>query len=270
MSEEEFRRGIVEKHRQYFDHIYMLHQFAEEAARKYRGLSRTAYHASLSLIFAKAYKSFDAVRRLCEIASCEDAAVILRSLLNLLAVTRWISLDPGKRAKKYLAWYWVAMRTDAERFKDRFPAAWIPTIQGHYNRVKREFECKDAKGKIRLAKRWYEPEARTIQDLFVQVGLETQYEEAYRTLSAVEHSDCIAYFAMVAESEKGTDESRLEVHSDLFVPPYLRNAFQYFGDIFSICNRTNPLADATTLKEIITTGIKFYETDMRARGMKPY
>lgn len=270
ITEEEFRQGIVEKHREHFDHIYGLHQFAEEAIRKYRGLSKTAYHASLSLIFPKAFKSFDAIRRLCEIASCEDAAVILRSLLNLLAVTRWISLSPHERAGRYLAWYWIAMYSDANQFKNRFPAQWIPVIRTHYDRAKSQFEYKDAKGKVRMAEKWYEPDARTIRDLFVQVGLEKHYEEAYRPLSGVEHSDCTAYFAMVAEAERSVGEKRLEVQSDLFVPHYLRNAFQYFGEIFRICNKTNPLADTTKLEEIIGVGIKFFENDMKSRGMAPY
>src|SRR5713226_1515344 len=96
ISEEEFRERTVSKYHKHFDHVYRLHEFAQEAIANYKGITKTAYHASLNLIFPRAYKSFDAIRRLCEVASCEDAGVILRSLLNLLAMTRWISLDPDK------------------------------------------------------------------------------------------------------------------------------------------------------------------------------
>jgi hypothetical protein len=50
----------------------------------------------------------------------------------------------------------------------------------------------------------------------------------------------------------------------------LRNSFQYFGDIFRICNKTNHLADASELDQIITKGKEFYEADMRSRGLPPY
>ncbi len=171
LTENEFRKMIYERYRNHFDHIRLLHQFAEDSICNYRGFAATAYVASLQLIFPRAFKSFDSVRRLCEVASCEDAAVVLRSLLNLLAVTRWISLDPEKRASRYLAWYWIQMHLDAEGLKDKVPSSWITTIGERYDAVKAQFEYKDAKGRTRMAKHWHEPEATNIRDLFVQVGL---------------------------------------------------------------------------------------------------
>jgi hypothetical protein len=47
----------------------------------------------------------------------------------------------------------------------------------------------------------------------------------------------------------------------------LRNGFEWFADIFRICNRTIQLADATKLEETIHGGVQFYEADMRARGI---
>ena len=101
------------------------------------------------------------------------------------------------------------------------------------------------------------------------MGLEKQYEEGYRSLSGVEHSDALAYFPMVAEAERKEDERKLEIQSDLFVPHYLRNGFQYFADIFRTCNKTIALADATQLERTVREGMKFYEADMRARRMSP-
>src|SRR6266851_3359172 len=116
ISEDEFRQRVVSNYREDFEHVYRLLDFAQEALGSYRGAPPTAYHTCLTLILPKGYKSFDAIRRLCEVASCEDAAVILRSLLNLLAVTRWISLERDRRGRKYLAWYWIAMQSDAQNF----------------------------------------------------------------------------------------------------------------------------------------------------------
>jgi hypothetical protein len=270
LNEDQFKQNIYLKHREHFDHFYALLTLAEESMRTYRGFTGDHYQAALVLIFPRAFKSFDSVRRLCEVASCEDAAVVLRSLLNLMVVTRWISLNPQARASKYFAWYWIQMHRDAERAKNMIPPAWIADIEKHYKAIKAQFEYKDKKGNVKMPKHWYEPEAHSIMDLFKEVGLEKQYEEGYKPLSGIEHSDAMAYFAMVGGAEKKGGERKLEVQSDLFVPPYLRNGFQYFGDIFRICNKTNALADSQKLKRVIDAGMKFYEANMRATGLAPF
>lgn len=188
---------------------------------------------------------------------------------NQMVVTRWISLEPQRRAGKYLAWYWVEMNREAEQSQGKKPAAWVADIRKHYQTRKPLFEHKDKQGRTRMAKHWYEPEAHSIRDLFKEVGLEQQYEEGYRPLSGVEHSDALAFFALVAGAERKEDERKLEIQSDLFVPHYLRDGFQYFADIFRTCNKTIALADATQLERTVKEGMKFYETDMRSRGIAP-
>jgi hypothetical protein len=269
ITEDEFRERTVSNYREHFNHVYRLHEFAQTAIGKYKGEQKTAYHVCLVLILPKAFKSYDATRRLCEVASCEDAAVILRSLLNLMAVTRWLSLEPEKRGRKYLAWYWIAMQSDAENFKDRVPPAWIPIIQSHYDRVKGQFEYQDSKGKTRMPAEWYQPEVQTLRDMFVKVGLETHYEEAYKPLSGIEHSDATSYLPMLLNAERNEGERQLEIQSDLNVPHYLRNAFQYFADILRLCNKTNHLGDDSELEQIISDGMKFYKVDMQSRGISP-
>lgn len=269
LSEAEFKRRIYEKYKGHFDHFYRLHQLAEWALVEYGALTKDEYHATVQLILPRALKSFDSIRRLCEIASSEDAAVILRSLLNLLAVTRWISVDSKKRAEKYLAWYWVQMHRDAEFFADVVPSEFIADIEKHYDRVKPQFEYKDGNGKIRMPKQWYQPEVHSIFDMFKEVGLEKQYEEGYKPLSGIEHSDCMSYFAMLREAERSDGKTQLAVQSEMFVPHYLRNAFQYFADIFRICNQTMALADPEHFEKIVTAGIAFYKTDMKVKGLNP-
>jgi len=236
MSEEHFREMIRANYPEHFRHVYDLHRVAETSIRTYRSFTSNHYQASLSLIFGRAYKSYDSIRRLCEVASSEDAGVLLRSLLNLMGVTRWISGDPAKRAKRYFDWYWVSLKMDADKFPDLIPKAWLPAIQKHYDAVKSEFEYVGKDNKSKFAKQWYQPEAQSIWDLFAQVELTKQYEEAYSTLSAIEHSDINAFFAMTATMEREGTERRIEIQSDLFVPHYLRNVFQYFAEIFRICN----------------------------------
>jgi len=151
MDENQFKEMTIAKHREHFDHVYRLHQLAQDSLGKYRGFTGNQYQAALQLIFPRAYKSFDSIRRLCEVASCEDAAVILRCLLNLMVVTRWISLKPQLRARKYLAWYWVEMNREVEQFRGVIPAAWVADVRKHYQAVKPQFEHKDKQGRTRMS-----------------------------------------------------------------------------------------------------------------------
>jgi len=269
ISEEQFRQLTYERHKEHFDHVIALLRLAQDAVRQYRYFTSTHYQASLQLIFGRAFNRYDSIRRLCELARCEDAGVLLRSLLNLLAVTRWISSDPQRRAKRYFDWYWVSLKKDSEKFGDTMPRSWVPTIQRNFDSVRSQFEYQDRKKQRKLAEQWYQPEARSIRDLFEQVEMKKQYDEAYGPLSSIEHSDINAFFAMIPRVENAGDEKRLEIQNDPFVPHYLRNAFQYFADIFRICNRTVQLADAVDLEKIIEAGMRFYADDMARRGMVP-
>ncbi len=265
-EEIQFKEYIHAKFGPYFNPFLRLHRFAERSLARYKGFTKDHHDASLVLIFPRAYKSFDSIRRLCEVALCEDAAVILRCLLNLLVVTRWISLNPKIRAEKYLRWYWIEMYREAEDAPGLVPAGHLKEIQTKYAAFKSLFEYTDAKGQRRVVKQWYMPDVNSILDMFIEVGLENQYNEGYRPLSGVEHSDAMAYFAMVGGSQRTADSRELAIQSDLFIPAYLRNAFQYFGDIFKLCAKTIPLCDTKELDRVVTEGMNFYSADMKSRG----
>jgi hypothetical protein len=274
LTEDEFRERTVNKYREHFNQVYGLLEFAQESISKYKysGSWPTPYHRCLTLIFPRAYKSFDAIRRLCEVASCEDAGVILRSLLNLLVVSRWISIEPDRdrRARKYLTWYWIAMQSDVQKFGLGVAPQAISYIQTHYDRAKKQFEYQDGKGNTQMPKQWHQPETQTLRDMFGEVGLEKHYEEAYKPLSGIEHSDATAYLPMLMSMEQTKeDEVRLEILNDVNVPDYLRNAFQYFGEIFKLCNEGGRLGNGTRLQQILSDGVEFYKAEMQSRGISP-
>jgi hypothetical protein len=156
------------------------------------------------------------------------------------------------------------MKVDADKFSSLVPRSWNPVIQSHFDALRPQFE---SKGK--LVKHWYQPIAMSIRDIFDQADLSKHYEEAYSPLSAIEHSDINTFFAMTQQMEGGGNHRQLAVQSDLFVPHYLRNAFQYFGDIFRICNKTIPLTDGLQLEQTIKAGLAFHKADMQKRGMTP-
>ncbi len=89
MDEEQYKTMIVEKYQGDFDHCYRLHQFVQAALVNNKWFTKNHHDAAVLYIRPRAFKAYDSVRRLCEVAACEDAAVVLRSLVNLRAV------DPG-------------------------------------------------------------------------------------------------------------------------------------------------------------------------------
>jgi hypothetical protein len=256
MDEHEFRESLYAKFPKHFKQINALIGLAQSALQTYKGFHKDAYEASLALIFPRAFKSCGSVRALCELAMCEDAAVVMRSLLNLVVVTRWIKLDLPKRADKYLAWYWMQMYAEITA---KTPPERLAVIQKNFDRVRPQFEYLNAKGKTKLAKKWYEPEANNLYDLFEQVGLKDHYD-TYAFLSGIEHSDATAYYGMLIGAKMPDGEHRLEIQNDMFVPRYLENAFHYFGEIFSICNESIRLADGGSLEETLEVGRQFYKS----------
>jgi hypothetical protein len=263
ISDVEYAAQIVAKYREHFDHYYSLHQFAQAALMSHRSLVKDYYHAALVYIAPRAYKSFDSIRRLLEVVACEDAAVVLRCLLNLMAVNRWISLDKEKRAKKFLGWYWVELQERAAQRPDMFPATEIANIQKRFDAEKSQFEV-TRKGQIVLVDQWYQPAVNNIFELFKEVGLEREYREAYATLSGIEHSDVMAFFPMFAGAVFEGGERKLAIQSDMFVRNYLRNGFQYFADILGTCNKTIPFTDGEGLQKIVDAGMAFYRADLAA------
>jgi len=261
MDEAQYRAVIVEKYQADFEHCYRLHQFVQAALVNNRWFTKNHHDAALLYIRPRAFKAYDSVRRLCEVVACEDAAVVLRSLVNLRAVARWISLtDPEKRSKKYLGWYWIERHERATESPDKFSPAQIASIQARFDIEKTQFEFTNKKGKLVLPKTWYQPEAMTIFDLFQQAGIEHIYQNAYRPLSATEHSDVMAYLPMFANAKMADGETKLEIQSDANVAKYLQAAFISFGDILRTCDATVPLAEGNELRDIVIAGTEFYRS----------
>jgi hypothetical protein len=113
------------------------------------------------------------------------------------------------------------------------------------------------------------PDVNSIFDMFKEVGMESHYNEGYKPPFGLEHSDEMAYFAMVGDSEQSEGDRELAIQSDLLIPVYLRNAFQYFGNIFRMCNKTIALADGKELGLIVDEGMNFYASELRSKKECP-
>lgn len=269
LTEAEMRESMRNKYPDHFRHAWTLFEFAQEVLGNFKGTNTSPYGLSVWLIGGRAFKSYHAILNLCEIAHTEDAGVVLRSLFNLLVIERWISAqDAEARARRYLAWFWIVMHQDLERHSARISPDLAREVLKQYEAHKPLFEYTDTQGNRKLAKKWHEPEAQTIEQMAEQVDLKSHYDGLYRPLSSIEHSDALAYFAMVSQAETKDGGPSLAMHSDLFVPAYVRNGFQYFAEIFHLWNKTLKGAEEATLKSIIDEGMKFFkqETEEEARA----
>jgi hypothetical protein len=74
---------------------------------------------------------------------------------------------------------------------------------------------------------------------------------------------------LIGTDQNKEDEMRLEILNDVNVPDYLRNAFQYFGSTFELCNEGDRLGDGTRLQQILLDGVEFYKVEMQSRGISP-
>lgn len=262
-SEEQMRQRSRERYPEHFGHAWNLYEFAHGVLENFKGSARTPYEISTWLICGKAFKSYYAVLYLCEVAHTEDAGIILRSLFNLLVIHRWISAENQLgRASRYLGWFWVVMHEQLDSNQAKVTPEMAGIVERQYEAHKRLRWYPDKEGKPKIRKKWHEPEAAMISDMADQVQLGSHYERLYKPLSSIEHSDALAYFAMVSQMETKDGGPSLALHSDLFVPAYVRNAFQCFADILRMWNSTHGAFEPAKLDEIVNPAMEFFKKEV--------
>lgn len=81
----------------------------EDAVPKTRNIT-LSFARALDLLFIQAFKSHGSLYFLCVHGHGEDAATILRRMLEIAFQVGYVCVDPGKRddrAKRFLAWFWL-------------------------------------------------------------------------------------------------------------------------------------------------------------------
>ncbi len=269
ITEVQMRERIRNKYPKHFEHAYKLLCVAQSYLGDFKGTAETPFKKTIFLMGGKAFKTYYSIFNLCEIAYTEDAGVLLRSMFNLLVIMRWIREDDShKRALKYLAWFWMALHQELELKRDSIDKDIAKRVEKQYRAHKVLFEYLDKDGKTQLRKKWHQPEVRSIKEMAESVGLSSHYKDLYRPLSSVEHSDALSYFPMIVDMDISGGKRSYALDSDLFVPAYLRNAFQYFAEIFNYWNKTFLVMNQTELKELINDGMRFFGEE-QTKGRRP-
>jgi len=211
----------------HFDYAYSLLSLAEDAMeRKVEAPSSSAYARAIVLILGKAYKSYLSAVRLGSAGLTEDMGVIIRSLLNLYIIARWISKSHREdRARRYLAWFWIEMYRLLELVPT--PADSRQEIEREYRRYKGLFEYRHRRGNLRMTVHWHRS---NIKRMATETGLLQHYNVVYKPLSATEHSSALSYFGMLSESDKN-NHTLIRLRDHEFVPFYLGYGYQYLAGV---------------------------------------
>jgi hypothetical protein len=186
----------------------------------------------LDILFVEAFKSHGSLYVLCVRGHGEDAATILRRLLEIALQVGYLAADPSShqdRAERYLAWFWLQVE---DRVRAGLPSKEEVWWRAQYD--KHKHLILDASGK-RLRNWWGKG---SIRDLAVALNLADTYDKDYRFVSQFAH--CTSQGLLL-----GRRGSAVEIRTDLLVPAilvfgtrYMLSIFERWNDQFSLCDRS--------------------------------
>lgn len=181
----------------------------------------------LVLLFQKGFKSLWSILRLCEAQLTDDAAVVLRSLFNLLVVARWLGRERQQRPRWYMAWFGIV----AGRFLQANPERrqTLPELQAMAADAEAFFHP-DGPTPGKVPRQWH---GSSIRRMAAEVGLETHYAVVYSGLSSIEHSDFFSYLTVL---QPAPNQLTVKLWSNAMLADYLAFGLVYFAALFDEWN----------------------------------
>ncbi len=194
----------------------------------------TPYQTASATLLALAKSRLRSISILISEGQIVDAAILVRSLMNLhwnflfmvgaklLDGGRWQFEDqPAKgspefqRACRFLSWHWAYAYRNGNR---------TDKVVKMFEELKKEFGFKSDE---EVPRDWYQEKSNGIQlikDVARAIGAERQYDEDYKHLSGMEHSDITS--AIVTNfNEKGDEGYRRFIYF---------KGIQFFGQMFEM------------------------------------
>lgn len=232
---EEFAEAVRKKYRSAFDLHGELAQLLQDTAVKSRYLPDLVARAT-DMLFVQGFKAHQSVYFLCSQALVEDAATIVRRLLELFVQAIYIARDSEEsertqRAGMYLAFLWHEWPADLrERIPPDERAAW----ESVYVTYAHDFKYK----------RW----GPSFAKMFGYAGRADTYEEDYSLLCGFAHGSPTSLVGSYSQA-------RVELHPDRWVPFLLEYATRYalgltlvWNDIFHLCDDGRLAAAQTSVR----------------------
>jgi hypothetical protein len=117
MKQSEFQKAVIDKYRPQFDLHWRVREMLESAFAKDRYLDQLVTRA-IDMLFLQCFKAHVSTFELAALAQVEDAATIVRRLLELAAQAHYIGLhadaeERQRRAGAFLAFMWMKWPEEA-------------------------------------------------------------------------------------------------------------------------------------------------------------
>jgi uncharacterized protein DUF5677 len=176
----EYRARMIEKHRPAFDLWRRCHELLESVVPVARDQSLPFARAA-DIMFIQAFKSHGSLYVLSVRGHGEDAATILRRMLEIALQMRFLCEIPAQRldrAQRYLAWFWLqAEKRIKVGLRPEQQVWWQTQYDAHKGLI--------LKSSGRPKRNWWGDS--NIRDLANTLGLVDTYDQDYRFLSQMAH-----------------------------------------------------------------------------------
>lgn len=246
MSVKEFKANILDNNRPAFELWGRTHSLLEESIGRGPTAESPPFDRALYLFYIQAFKSHGSLYFLCVHGHGEDAATILRRLMEIAFQVRYLydnenMTERNKRAMQYLSYYWINI---PDVIKADIPPERKAELQAQYDAAKAHIL--NPRGK--LFRNWWGD--KSIKDLATEVGLEDMYSQDYRLLSQMAH--CTAQGIFLQQNE-----DTIEIRNDIMVSSILEFGTRYVLDIAGRWNDHFNLIEDSKLSKVIDEAVDF-------------
>jgi hypothetical protein len=243
MTPSDFKARMIERHRPSFDLWRRCHELLELGIPLSRDVS-LPYQRALDILFVQQFKSHGSLYFLCVHGHGEDAATILRRMLEIAFQADYLCGDLGQRdsrAEKYLAWFWLQV---SDRLKANATTQEKSWWQQKYDTYKHMILGPTG----RPYRNWWGD--KTIKDLARELGWEDTYNQDYRFLSQMAH--CTSQGILLHRVG-----NVVEIRTDILVREILVFGTRYMLNVAKHWNDAFGLMELAKLTELAKDAVNF-------------
>ena len=159
----------------------------------------------IAFFTGKAYKTHKSILMLASEGFGEDAAILTRSLLNLVINALWLNQDWEARLPAFIEHDWVQRAKLGRKFiaNPRLLGADSDERLVQIQNTQPQIEAEERRAKQRYKYKGSNWSSKTIRDMAKDVGLLDAYDTAYGLLSNLVHSNARSANDYVTESTEG-------------------------------------------------------------------
>jgi hypothetical protein len=250
---EKWRQEFLKKYKDFLDLNNRLFQLANDMVNTNKITSNTTLHDCMAFLFAKSHKTFWAIDILAQRGFGQDAAILTRSLFELLVTTKYLTKEE-KSVDRYSHYDCILRKRLIDKYKEDIKNGKISLsaeVQALLNDKEKMAEVEKS---YQIAEPYFKENRRkdawsgkTIKEMAEEVGLYHEYNYFYWLLSHQVHSnsmsmrDYINFSGGEIECESGPSER--------FVKEVLRYSFLFFLDVLEVVNQTFQLGFKDQISE---------------------